>query len=291
MSGHHTIVVGGGVIGVVSAYLLARRGSRVTVLERDAIGRGASFGNAGCIAPGHLPINKPVPLSRVLRWLADETSPLYIAPRLDPALARWLLEFRWLSNERHLRRTMEILGPLGHRSMQLYDEIMAKEEIDCEFRREGYYEIFRTEKGLAAGRKDAELVRAHGYTVEELDGAALREREPLLAPDVVGALYHPEAATCDPFRFVSGLARAAERHGAAFEEGVLVDKLVVHDGAVTGVRTADGDVREADAVLLATGAYSGELLRRLGAGLPIQPAKGYHRRAVDFPRPPRAGPT
>ncbi len=87
------VVIGGGVIGVCCAYFLAKRGARVTLLERDSIGHGASYGNAGAIAPGHGPMNKPGRVKQALKSLFNPLSPLYVAPRLDPALARWLVEF------------------------------------------------------------------------------------------------------------------------------------------------------------------------------------------------------
>ena len=87
------IVVGGGVIGVCCAYYLARRGAEVLVLEKKAVGEGASFGNAGAIVPGHLPINKPGRVRQALGSMLDPLSPLHVAPRWAPDLVRWLWDF------------------------------------------------------------------------------------------------------------------------------------------------------------------------------------------------------
>ena len=89
-----TIVVGGGVIGLCTAYYLARGGGEVLLLERDRIGAGASSGNAGAVAPGHGPMAKPGRILQALRWMGDPTSPLYMPPRLNPNLFRWLWKFR-----------------------------------------------------------------------------------------------------------------------------------------------------------------------------------------------------
>ena len=102
----HVVIAGGGVIGICCAYYLARRGARVTVLERDEIGKGASYGNAGCIAPGHPPINKPGRVKQVLRSLFDPLSPLYLVPRPDLELAHWLWRFRQTCTETHLHAAM-----------------------------------------------------------------------------------------------------------------------------------------------------------------------------------------
>ncbi len=192
---HHTVVVGGGVIGVCCAYFLAKRGARVTVLERDEIGKGASYGNAGSIAPGHMPINKPGRVRQAAKSLFNPLSPLYIALRPDPELARWLWAFSRTCTERHLESSMHILGPLGHATRELFDLLVEQEKLECCFRREGYYEIYLTERGLESARKEAALIARYGFHPEIIPGDALRERELAMNRQVIGGVFYPEAAT------------------------------------------------------------------------------------------------
>src|SRR5260370_29579330 len=189
----HIVVVGGGVIGVCCAYFLARRGARVTVLERDGIGKGASYGNAGSIAPGHLPINKPGRIKQALKALLDPLSPLYVAPRLDPALAKWLWMFSRKCTEAHLEFAMRVMAPLGHASRKIFDDLVEQEKIDCCFQRNGYYEIYLTARGLASAEKEADLIVRYGFHPETISGATLREREPAINGRVVGGVFYPEA--------------------------------------------------------------------------------------------------
>ena len=273
----HTLIIGGGVIGICCAYFLARRGAKVTLLERGDLGAGASSGNAGTIAPGHPPINRPGRLREAFRLLFDRTSPLYIPPRLDPSLARWLWRFRQYCTASHVRATMQALAPLGHITRSLFDQLVAGEGLDCDYRSQGYHEVFRTESGLAAAQHEAALLRDHGYQPEVVSGTALRDREPALRPGTVGGVFHPEAATCDPHRFLLELAERCRKHGATLRTGVEVAEILTRAGRVTGVRTQGGETVEADDVVVATGAYSAHLLERLGWPLPIQAAKGYHR--------------
>ena len=149
----HTVVVGGGVVGVCCAYFLAKRGARVTVLERDQIGKAASFGNAGSIAPGHPPINKPGRVRQALKSLFHPLSPLYVAPRFDPALAKWLWSFSRTCTEEHVEFSMRTLAPLGHASRALFDELIQTEKLGCWFCRDGYYEIYLTERGFAVSQR------------------------------------------------------------------------------------------------------------------------------------------
>ena len=273
----HAVVVGGGVIGVCCAYFLARRGARVTVLERDEIGAAASYGNAGTIAPGHPPINKPGRVKQALRSVFDPLSPLYVAPRTDPGLARWLWAFSRTCTGRHVEFCMRVLGPLGHATRELFDDLIEREKIDCRYRHEGYHEIYLTERGLELAKEEAGFIRRYGFHPETLPGEALREREPAINGQVLGGLFHPEAATIDPHRFVLELAERARRYGVTFRTGAEVLNVTTAGDKVRGVRTQDNETVEADAVILATGAYGLPLTRRLGLRFPLQAAKGYHR--------------
>lgn len=271
------VIIGGGVIGVCCAYFLARRGARVIVLERGQIGRGASFGNAGSIAPGHPPINKPGRFRQAVRSLFDPLSPLYIAPRADPELARWLWAFGRTCTAEHLKLSMRTLAPLGHTTFALFDDLIAQERLDCGFRRDGYYEVFLTQRGVDAARREADFVARYGFHPEEISADALRDSEPAFNRQVVGALFHPEAATINPYRFVLELASRAVGYGAEFRTGSEVVEIWIEDGRTRGIRARNGERIEADAVVLATGAYGSALMHKLGLRLPVQAAKGYHR--------------
>jgi D-amino-acid dehydrogenase len=277
MCERRVVVVGGGVIGVCCAYFLARRGARVTLLERDEIGRAASFGNAGCIAPGHAPLNTPSRKKGVFRQLLDPCSPLHIPPRCDLALARWLWTFRKNCTHARMEEGMRALAPLGHATLELFDRLVDEEGIDCGYRRDGYYEVCRTATRLEAVRREAKTMAAFGFRAEPVEADALRELEPVFRAPAPEAVYYPDAASCDPYRFVLGLAKGAGRHGATFRTGQAVKRVEVRGGEARGVRLETGEIVEADEVVIATGAYSLRLAADLGARLPIQAGKGYHR--------------
>lgn len=307
MSGPRVVVVGGGVIGLSCAYYLARAGAEVVVLERDRVGAGASSGNAGTVSAGHPPLNGPGRIGAALRQMADPTSPLYVKPRWDPALWRWLLGFARHCTASHVEHAMRVMAPLGKDALSLFETLVAEERIECGYRSDGYFDVCRTEKGLTAARTEAEIIRRYGYHPELVDGDELRRREPHFAEDLLGGVYYPEAATLEPARFLAGLAEAARRRGVEVREGVQVMSVETLGGQVTSVtavtakrpitgdssntgdvhgRGKDSDPRSreggegvvpADAVVLATGPFSKELARRVGVRLPVQPGKGYHR--------------
>lgn len=286
-SSPRVVVVGAGVIGVSCAYYLARAGARVVILERERLGAGASWGNAGTATPGHPPLNKPGQVAKAVRQMLDPTSPLYIHPSWNPGLWRWLIGFARYCTPEHVTRAVAIMAPLGQQSLALFDRLVVEERIECEYRREGYYDVCATEAGLAEARREASLIEPHGYRPQVLDGDEMRRREPALGPHTIGAVFHPEAASMDPALFVERFARAAVRRGVELREGVEVASVVVSGARATGVALANGSVEPADAVVLATGPLSLQLARRLGTRLPVQPGKGYHR---DIPIGPNGAP-
>jgi len=273
----HVVVVGAGVIGVCCAYFLARRGVGVTVLERDEVGKGASYGNAGTIAPGHGPINKPGRVKQALKSLNDPLSPLYVAPRFDPSVIRWLWRFSRTCTQSHLDYCMSALAPLGHETSNLFEQLVSEEDLDCGYRQAGYYEVYRTEEALQAAAEEAEAMRSHGYRPEVLSGGATREKETALKADIVGSVFFPEAGTVVPYRFVVELADRARRCGAEFVSASDVTAVDVVNARVRGVRTARGERHACDAAVLAAGAYGLGLLESLKIRVPLQAAKGYHR--------------
>jgi D-amino-acid dehydrogenase len=277
MTNKRVVVVGGGVIGVCCAYYVSKCGAQVTLIERKEIGSGASFGNAGAIAPGHGPLNKPGKIKHALKQMLDSTGPLYIAPRWDPSLARWLWAFHSNCTEERFRSGMVALAPLSHATWELLNQLVQEEALDCNYRAEGYYELCRTTAGLDEAHKTGELMRENDFPAQNLSGDALRAREPTLRENVVGGVYFPQSATCDPHRFLLEMAERVRRNTGELLIGHAVVAVLSQNGKVKGVRTDNDEILQADAVVLATGAYSLELLRKLGWRLPIQAGKGYHR--------------
>jgi D-amino-acid dehydrogenase len=121
------------------------------------------------------------------------------------------------------------------------------------------------------------MMLAHGYHPRVLTGGELLEIEPALLEGVTGGVHFPDAATCDPYRFVVELADRTERFGARFQTGQGVAEILGSGSRVEGVRLTNGEVLESDSVVLATGAYSVNLLKKFGLHLPVQAGKGYHR--------------
>lgn len=276
MSSDHVIVIGGGIVGLSTAYFLAREGTRVTVIERDGFETSASTGNAGFVVLGHPPLPRPGLSRQALRMLFDPANPLYVPPRFDPALFRWLWQFWRACSEKQFEHSMNVLAEFGWIAGEAFDCMMDEAPIDCDYHREGWMEVFESEDRLEQGRSDAEMLKPHGYQFEELSGDELRRREPAFLDNVIGAICYKDSGAADPGRCVRGLADHLTHRGVTLRTGVAVEGLAMGTGKARGVRLASGESVEGDHVVLAAGIWSQEVAQTIGIQVPMQPAKGYH---------------
>lgn len=272
----NTVIIGAGIVGVSAAYELARRGHAVTVIDQGEVGCGASFGNAGIVAVGHPPLPRPGLVWQSLKWMFDPGSPLYIKPRFDLELIRWLWQFMRACNPQHFAASIGPLTELGIASKQCFDRIVADERIECEYKTAGWYELFMTRRGLEHGRHDATLLRGFGLTVNEYGGAEARRREPAFTEQVVAAIHYVDSAIAEPRRYVVELADRATRHGTTVRTNSEVTRIEIHDGRFIAAHLASGEVVAGDALVLAAGSWTTKLAATIGVNVPMQPAKGYH---------------
>jgi len=268
-------VIGGGVVGAACALELALRGLTVTVLERDRVGHGCSYGNAGWLTPSvALPLPAPGLVFKAARWLLDPESPFYVRPRPDPALAAWLIRFLAATRRKRFERGAAALVELARFGVDAWEELSASGPQSFGFSRAGLLAIYETGAGLAAGLASAALVGRLGVPSETWSPEQVRDREPAVRGPLAGAVLFPRDAHCEPYPAVQALAAEARRAGARFVEQAEVFAIERAAGAVGALLTTRGRF-EARQVVLASGAWSRSLGRRLGLRLPVLGAKGY----------------
>jgi D-amino-acid dehydrogenase len=268
-------VIGGGVVGVACAVELARRGAKVTVLERDRIGHGCSFGNAGWLTPSQsLPIANPNLLFKSLKWMLDPESPLYIQPRANPSYLRWLLGMlRAASDRAAFERGAAALVEICRASVDLWEDIAKRSPVDFGFERHGLLAVFEKPESLEAAKGSIELVARSGVRAERWSADEIREREPAVVGKQVGGYFYPDDAHCEPYKAVRALVAEGETAGVTFLEGAEVFDIS-EGGGPRQLRTTRGVVT-ADRILLAAGSWSEPLGAMLGLRVPILGAKGY----------------
>ena len=276
------LIIGGGVIGVCSAYYLSERGAQVTLLEQGEIAAGSSYGNAGWFVPSHsVPLAAPGALADGLKWMLDPQSPFYVRPRFDLDLFEWILRFGLASRDGPMRRAIPILRDLNLASGVLYGQLSALDGLAFDYEHKGMLTVFKTAHGLEHGGTEARLLNEFGLRADVMDAEQVHQLEPALRPDVVGGVHFPDDAHFNPAKFVLGLAKLAETRGVRMERNTEVTGFDTANKKVTAVKTRRGDFR-AGQVILAAGAWSPAVARDLRLKIPVQAAKGY---SLTMPRP------
>lgn len=276
------IVIGAGAIGLAAAYHLVRDGVAVTLVDRDPEGDKASHGNAGGIAVTEVvPASVPGLLWRVPGWLLDPLGPLAIRPTHAPRLLRWLWRFSRAGTRGEVERIATALSALLGR---VYDDLvpmLAATGLSGELHRRGALTVYETEVGFRRDAGEWALKRAHGIETREMSGDEARAMEPALGPIVRRAVFTPQwSHVSDPKRVVDGLLAWLRANGVTVVAGDVAD-VAAADGRAQRVTLSDGRSFQADHVVLAAGAWSGRIARRLGDKVLVESERGYNATLAD----------
>lgn len=272
-------VLGAGVVGVTTAYQLARSGHDVTVVDRQAgPALETSFANAGEVSFGYCsPWAAPGIPMKAMKWLFMKHAPLILRPRVDAAMISWLVQMLSNCTSRRYALNKSRMLRLADYSRIALAEVRSETGIAYDERMQGTLQLFRTQQQLDSSAKDVKALAADGIPHEILDRDGCIRIEPALAhvrEKVVGGLLTPKDETGDCFKFTNALAAKAAELGVQFAYGTTVLGLDVAGGRVRAVVTARKRL-EADAVVVALGSYSPLLLKSFGIRLPVYPVKGY----------------
>ncbi|WP_393935876.1 D-amino acid dehydrogenase [Aeromonas rivipollensis] len=273
------VVLGGGVVGVTSAWYLAKAGHKVTLLERrGGVALETSHANAGQISPGYAsPWAAPgIPL-KAAKWLLQKHAPFTVRPTSDPFQLRWMLKMfanctpaAYAVNKGRMVR----LAEYSRDCMKLLRDELA---LDYEGRQLGTLQLFRSQAQRDASQRDIEVLEEYGVPYQSLDASGCEEVEPALARvrgKIVGGLRLPGDETGDCFRFTQALADEARRLGVNFVFNCAIDEVELAQGRAVAVRAGERRFK-ADAIVCALGSYGTGFLRPLGIELPVYPVKGY----------------
>ena len=273
------VVIGGGVIGIASAYYLAKDGWHVTVLDRSRSGAACSRGNCGIIGLGHfMPLNAPGAIKKTLKGMLRPDSPFSIRPRFDPALWSWLIKFALRCNHKQMMTSAHVRASLLASTERAYQQLFETEPIECELQRSGSLFIFRSSSEFQSYAKTDALIRENfGVAADRYDIEALHRLEPALKPGLAGAWHYPNDYHLRPDLLVESWRRVNDSLGVEVREQCEVLHFAAdpYDSRRATRVVTNREEITADCVVVAMGAMTPLMNKHLGCRLPVQPGKGY----------------
>ena len=275
MSDSNVIILGGGAIGLATAYYLNRSGFNVTIIDADKPNSetNCSWGNSGMIVPSHIvPLAAPGVIKQGLKWLLDAESPFSIEFKPSLELFSWLWKFRKAANQSHVERGAKLLQELGLRSRKLYLDI--GEKIDIGLETNGILMLCNSESALEEEFKISKMARDLGMEAIDLDQSGVRKIETGMRVDVKGGVHYPLDCNIDPVLFMDLMKKHLVQNGVNINYNKPVTEIVVNQNKVESVKSND-ESWSADYVVVSAGSFSSKLVKQIGLKMPLMSGKGY----------------
>ena len=269
------IVIGGGIVGLSTAFYLRAEGHEVTLLDKGTITEGASFVNAGYLTPSHIvPLAAPGMISKGLKWMLNSSSPFYIKPRLDADLISWGWKFMRSCSKKHVQRSLAAIKEINELSKGLYHEMHESVDFDFHLEDRGVLMAFKTSKAEKSEYSVMQAAQDLGLDVSLLGVEEVNRLQPGIQMNIAGAYHYRCDAHSTPEVFMNQLKKNTLKSGVEIHTETTVKNFQVRGDRISTVVTDRGNF-EADEVVFAAGAWTEELLKPLKIVLSVQAGKGY----------------
>ena len=278
------VIIGGGIVGLSSAYFLQEAGHQVTIIDQTDISNNCSYGNAGYVCPSHfVPLATPGIVKQGLKWMLNAESPFYIQPRLSKSLIQWGWNFMKSATPEKVEAAAIPLRDYAFLSQKLYEQWATLPQFDFAYEHKGLLEIFQTEKVLDYAHHLVDQANALGLTgTKLLSQQALFELEPNHKINALGAIYFACDAHLYPNKLMQQMIAHLKLKGVRFCLNETVTDFEKQAGNITAVIT-DKNKYKADTVIIATGSWSRELAEKLDITMPLVAGRGYSVTIEDSP--------
>lgn len=267
-------IIGGGIIGLCSAYYLAKEGYEVVVFDKSDMNDGCSYGNAGMIVPSHIiPLAQPGMIAQGIKWMFDSQSPFYVKPRLSMDLMKWGLQFYKHANLKHVEKAMPALCDLSLLSKELYQDF-ARQNNSFFYEEKGLLMLYKTDKTAEEIHHEGKLAEELGLEVDFLSKEDVSKLETGTATNVIGGVHYKSDAHVYPQKFMQFLKEQLSQLKVEIHALTTVNDFVLKNNTVTEIITDKGSFTT-DEVVLATGSWSPHIAKKLNVNISILPGKGY----------------
>ena len=269
------IIIGGGIIGLSCAYYLQKSGHQVTVIDQSKMNGGASYVNAGYLAPSHLiPLSAPGVMKQGLKWMLDNKSPLYIKPRFNSDLIKWAWAFNKSCTSKHVKRVIPVMREIAVMGRDLYDQIKKDEGFDFQLEKKGLFMLCQSEHMLEEEGHLVDYAIKEGLVARTLTAQEVQQMMPEAQLDIVGATYFECDHHTTPGEFMEDLKAYLINAGVTIRKEEKVIDIDVQSGKIIQIQT-DKEHLKADEYVLAAGSWTSTLSRKLNLNLLLQAGKGY----------------
>ncbi|HEY9004344.1 MAG TPA: FAD-dependent oxidoreductase [Mucilaginibacter sp.] len=270
------VIIGGGVIGVFSAYYLNKSGWEVDIIDQGDLSDNCSYGNAGMITPSHfVPLAAPGMVEQGIRWMFNSKSPFYVKPSLNPELIGWGLKFLKSATRKHVDRSAGALRDISVMSKKLFQEFEKDSNIEFGLEDKGILMLFKTPAFVEEEKHLAEQAINLGLDAQYLSPDECRQLQPGVEMDILGAVHYHCDAHLYPNKLMRGLIKYVENaKGITIYRNTEITKIVHETGKIISVNNKDKEFK-GDAYVVAGGAWSPGIARLAGLKVPLMPGKGY----------------
>jgi len=278
------VIIGGGVIGLSSAYFLQKSGHEVTVIDKTDMSANCSYGNAGYVCPSHFtPLATPGIVKQGLKWMWNPRSPFYVQPRLSLSLIDWGLKFMKTATPEHVEKSAIPLRDIAVISKKMYEEMLQLPQFSFGYETKGLLEVFQTQAGGDHAKHVMEKAIELGLTdTVLLDQQALQALEPQTRINAKGAVHFKCDAHLYPNKLMQQLLAHLKQNGVRLQGNEEVTGFESNNGHLTHVTTGKA-IYEADAIVVASGSWSRELAAKMNVKIPLVPGRGYSVTLEDSP--------
>lgn len=269
------VIIGGGIIGLCSAYYLQKEGHKVTVIDKSNFSTGASYINAGYITPSHIiPLSAPGMINKGIKWMFNSESPFYVKPRLDADFIKWSWLFKKSATKQKVAKAIPVIKDINVFSRELYQDIKSSKEFNFSYDHKGLMMYYQTDKAGEEEWDTGRKAKALGLKVENLTKDQVKKLEPNVDLNIKGAVYYHSDAHMTPNNFMQELTNYLYEKGVTIIKDEEVLDLILENGTIKYLTTNKQKIT-ADEFVLATGSWSQNFAKKLNLTLPVQAGKGY----------------
>ena len=277
------IIIGGGIIGLSSAYYLLQQGHQITIIDRTDMLDGCSYGNAGYVSPSHfVPLASPGIVMQGFKWMTDSKSPFYVQPRLSKSLINWGMKFIKSATKANVDASAIPLRDINLLSKQLYEDLCHVPGFSFYYANKGMLDFFKTDESAHHAEEMVKASKKLGLDATLLNKQEVEQMEPTLNMDIKGAVYFKGDSHMYPNKLMKDMIAYLRNNGVTIKTGEEVKTFIKEGNTIKGVRT---NVSEyfSEHIVLAAGAWSGEVAANLNLNIPMVGGRGYSMTFEDLP--------